>query len=233
MPRTGRPKLSEDVVVACKTCGKEWTVPDYDARHKAYCSRDCFYASLKGKPRIDLRVNPVFNTCPVCGKEFQVGGAGRPPADQKYCSNECNGLAQGYHARPRTMTEVEIAWLAGLFDGEGSIVLNRRNRPNSLSCRITVTNTFYPLLERVLEVTGTGVLQELTRYHTNPKHARSWNWQCNGTNARLILKQILPWLIVKKERAEIILGLRPLSEFKLLRQYYGEKELEQLGKSNE
>jgi hypothetical protein len=233
MPRTGRPKKSADVACKCRVCGKEWTVPEWNKTQRDFCSRTCVYKSKVGVPRNDLRAKATFNLCPVCGKEFQVGGTGRPKYKQKYCSGECQAVGQTYQPKPRTMSELEVAWLAGLFDGEGSIILKKRSRPNSLSSRITITNTFYPLLERVIEVTGTGKLYEMTRYKPDPSHARSWNWQCNGSNARLVLEQLLPWLIVKKERAEIILGLRPLSEFKLLRQYYGEKELEEIEKLSE
>jgi hypothetical protein len=57
-----------------------------------------------------------------------------------------------------------------------------------------------------LEVAGTGSIIEMTRYKKNPKHSPSWNWQCYGENARNLLRQIYPYLIAKKEKADIALS---------------------------
>lgn len=208
MPRTGRPRLSTDVVCTCKTCGKDFTIPSWDKQHGHYCSRVCFFASRKGVPRHDLRANPVFNTCAFCGKEFQVGGHGRPKYYQQYCSQICMGSS---HPRPGEMTDLEIAWLAGLFEGEGSIVFSHGKLRKSVT--ITISNTILPLLEKVLEVVGTGAIQNMTRYKVNPKHSPAWLWRCHGENARILLERMMPWFIVKKQRAEIALGIRPLSEW--------------------
>ena len=173
MGRTGRPKKSKDIEYECLNCGKRYTKPEWEVTGVKFCSRECFFASRRGKPRTDLQVAPQEKTCPRCGATFLVGGAGRGKYHQKYCSVGCSNKALGYQPRPRQLTEVEVAWLGGLFDGEGSIITPRKHNPHSV--RLTITNTHYPLLERVLNVTGTGRIIELTRYKKNLKHSPSWN----------------------------------------------------------
>ena len=94
------------------------------------------------------------------------------------------------------MEPVEAAWLAGLFDGEGSIIFPNHRKRN---VRIDITNTHLPLLQHVKSVTGTGQLIHWTP--RNPKHSERWNWQVYNHKAVLLLQQMLPWLIGKHERA--------------------------------
>lgn len=101
------------------------------------------------------------------------------------------------------MSEPEIAWFAGLFDGEGSIVRAQRIRTPIGHIRIEIYNCVRPLLERVVEYTGVGDVRE--RKVTNPKHSRSYYWVVGGGKAIEILRQVRPWLIVKAERADAVL----------------------------
>lgn len=103
------------------------------------------------------------------------------------------------------LSREEAAWLAGLFDGEGCISQPRKEHRASL--RLTITNTHYGLLERILEVAGVGKIID----HKAPtdRHSQTWNWQCYSDNARDLLRQMLPWLIVKREKALIAIEARP------------------------
>lgn len=157
-----------------------------------------------------MRRNPVVEkTCLVCGDVF-AGGGGRlqRPADQKYCSNRCSASARirtPVH-QIRRMTDVEAAWLAGLFDGEGSIVeLKRGATQMTKAWRITITNTCLPLLDRVEEVTGVHARVFMKRKAPNPKHTQAYFWQAYSTTAAEVLMQMLPYLIVKRERALLVL----------------------------
>jgi len=149
------------------------------------------------------RVQKEAKVCPKCGKVFYVGGERIAGAggrrNRVFCSAECAHKQR--QPKARVLTKSERAWLAGLFDGEGSIVLPKGPHTNSL--RLSVTNTCYPLLEQILSVTGTGAI---VNHHTaTEKHAQCWYWQCYADNARSLLRQMLPWLIVKREKAEAVL----------------------------
>lgn len=202
MPVTGRPKTSKDVTWECAYCGESQVSPDYEAFRRRFCSRKCFHAAGgSGGPG---KKEPAKKECPKCGDVFLTGGQGRPAHYQKYCSRGCQNAASGGQPRPRQLTELETAWLAGLFDGEGSIVFAKGRKQRSVT--ISMHNTCYPLLKRVEEITKTGRVFDHSKYRTSPKHSDVWVWQCYGQNARILLRQMLPWLIVKKDRALKVLA---------------------------
>jgi hypothetical protein len=196
---TGRPPKAPKLTRVCQQCGKEWQAYAWDTRTQGvfYCSRDCFYKSRTGRPKIS-RIEPKERACLRCGKIFLVGGEGNRPEIAKYCSRTC--ARHGYwgeaiHKRANQMTEVQAAWFAGLFDGEGCVVWSRRNVIHSVA--LTITNTNEALMQKIMLVTGTGrVKSKLMK--PNPRHSPTWTWACYGDNARSILRQIHPWLLRKK-----------------------------------
>lgn len=196
----GRPKTSKDVTRTCPTCGTEFTLPEYIKQ--AYCSRPCFHATLEG-PQPSLVQGPV-KACATCGKEFQV-----PPSradSARFCSKRCWYDSRGIKALEdlRDMTEAEVAWLAGLFDGEGSIVEAQRTRPHGGSLRITITNTVHPMLEKVCEITGVGSLW--LKKSKNPRHQDAWIWSVSGSVALELLRRMRPWLFARADRADAALA---------------------------
>jgi len=71
-------------------------------------------------------IEPESRTCPVCGSTFEVGGRGRPPRRQVYCSRHCMGVAtvghlpaeRGSHApRPKKNRDTlhNEAWLRARY----------------------------------------------------------------------------------------------------------------------
>lgn len=96
-------------------------------------------------------------------------------------------------------------WLAGLFDGEGSIVIAQRKRTPTGHFRIHVTNTVVPLLERIKEYTEVGDIKLLSRKEKNPRHSDAYIWVVGGGKALEVLRQIRPWLIAKADRADAVL----------------------------
>lgn len=124
----------------------------------------------------------------------------------KLCSRLCAGLAQRGHPTRNAFNKANVlssehaAWLAGVIDGEGSIVWVNRNRGNA-GIRLTVANTCRPFLEAIVERTGIGTIQEKGVY--SDKHSRSYFWTCYSASALSLIEQMLPWLIIKKERAKM------------------------------
>lgn len=143
--------------------------------------------------------------CRHCGTQFVVRGYLARTNRKKFCSRDCKhrGLSIHDSANPRMNTH-DAAWLAGLFDGEGWISWPN---PKCVSTfRIGIASTSRELLEKVQAVTGTGRLKERDR--TNENHSRFYVWYCYSGNASTILRQILPWLIVKKASAEVVIGIK-------------------------
>ncbi len=208
--RRGRPPKAAKVTRTCDQCGSTWQAYPWDLDRLHYCSRKCWGQSRVGKQAL-FRVEPETKFCAHCNKPYLVGGAGRPKRRNIYCSRSCARKnawqGKGGHAPAREMSQLECAWFAGIFDGEGCIAWPRRTVLHSV--RLDMTNTCKPLMDRVATVTATGRI--VTAVRQNKKHSQTWRWQAYGENARFILKQILPWLIVKKYAAEVALGIeKPL-----------------------
>lgn len=115
--------------------------------------------------------------------------------------------ARGYLARPsdKDMTDTHwLAWAAGILDGEGSIMLNHRKRYarwEDWTLRVTVTNTDPRMLERMREMFG-GSIQPLHKA-TQPHWKPSWAWVVTARKAEACLRLMLPWLVTKRDRAEL------------------------------
>lgn len=209
--RTGRPPKAPKVIFTCEQCGNEWQAYAWQTNDRSkYCSRRCFHLSQVGKPR-EIDKLPEQRKCIRCGKIFLVGGEGNKRSIAKYCSRTC--AKHGYwgnavHKPARQMQNDEAIWFAGLFDGEGCIAWPRR--PLIHSVRLDLTSTNEPIIQRVITITGTGKVTAVVR--TNKRHSPCWRWQCYGDNARSLLQQILPWLIIKREAAEVALGINKATE---------------------
>lgn len=104
-------------------------------------------------------------------------------------------------------TEKEIAYLAGIVDGEGCIRIHWR--PKSELARyhqwgavVSVTNTSEALLDWIKEHFG-GFLQRKTIREDNRKPIGEW--KATNTQALHILPLIEPLLIVKRRQAQIVI----------------------------
>lgn len=204
MATIGRPKERPDVLCICQNpaCGVEYQRPASSKTGKRFCSLSCYSAYRRGRPRPDRRVTPMLVRCPTCGHDFATGGRAGRRYGAKFCSRACQASGQSVHAPIRQMSSEEVAWLAGLFDGEGGLAWPRKGSVHQV--RLTITNTNFALLQRVVAVTGTGTIGS-RRKRSNPRHADAANWSVYGQRAHDLLSLMMPWLIVKLQNAEIVL----------------------------
>ena len=113
----------------------------------------------------------------------------------------------------RTMTPTESAHVAGIIDGEGCIEFKRRktkrnDRPgkpihNVLIVRMEVPQVDGRLIDYLMETTKEGS-RDMKHYPNNPNWHDQHRWRCSYHSVYRILKQIYPYLIVKKERAKLV-----------------------------
>ena len=93
------------------------------------------------------------------------------------------------------MKDTDIAWAAGFFDGEGSIIF-----PNNRGVRLNVCQKVPAPLERFIKIFKLGnILINNTKYKSQPYSYYSVN--IYGETARSILRLMLPYLTVKKVSA--------------------------------
>jgi len=107
------------------------------------------------------------------------------------------------------------AYFAGIFDGEGSIGLAKRERKYGLKTRITnhrqfnLANMHRPTVEFIRSTCQMGRIQETRIKTTEAKleENRIHNYLVffNAKELRVILPKLVPYLIQKKERAQIMI----------------------------
>lgn len=195
----------------CGQCGNEFT-PTH-GRDQKYCGRECYHKSREGiapnKP-----VPSTIVVCAWCGKEFETGGRGRPKRGQRFCSKQCQAYARVREHHVNEMTVAQAAYLAGLVDGEGSIIAVKRTNGGRHTWRLQVANTQTVLLDWCIEATGVGSI--VTTRRKSDKHQDGHWWQCYSWNAYDVLRQIAPYMIIKRE-----LALRMMAELDAVRRASG------------
>lgn len=106
---------------------------------------------------------------------------------------------------------MEDAYVAGLFDGEGMVRVNKWNKPNSKHVRyqlwVSIANTHRPVLEIMHERFG-GVLKANRHDLRNPNNRICYSWILGSQKAASFLRLVLPHLIIKREQAELGLKLQ-------------------------
>lgn len=121
-----------------------------------------------------------------------------------YCSLRCANLYQTQLCL--YMKPTDRAYLAALVDGEGSIILMKRPNGEVKSFRLQVTNTYIPVLDWCKRVTGIGDYQVKSKAGRQQAHHLACGaWAVYGVKAASVLRQILPYLQIKRERALVAL----------------------------
>lgn len=119
------------------------------------------------------------------------------------------------------ISKTERAYLAGLWDGEGSITLcksirkEKKNYKSRLNASIVFTNTNLEIIEWVekrLAMIGATFHRYTVSVKNNPEKWKSRSKDCYRLTARnresveRTLKMLIPFLIAKKEQAQIVLA---------------------------
>jgi len=99
----------------------------------------------------------------------------------------------------------DLAWAAGLFEGEGCITRGRNSLPI-----IHLAMTDRDVVERFAVVVRHGTIVELAKYRERPHYQRQWRWACQREeHVRDVMARLLPWLGNRRRaRWEEILAAR-------------------------
>lgn len=105
----------------------------------------------------------------------------------------------------KKLSDVECAYLAGLFDGEGTIgYYDYRNRHEST---VMITNTDPRVMNWLLEKIGYGTVSTIRNTYNRRKHVVH-HWRIsNKPRVTDFLEAIQPYLIIKKDQADLLLNL--------------------------
>ncbi len=101
------------------------------------------------------------------------------------------------------MKKTDLAWAAGLFDGEGCITLKRDYNGSipTYSLRLVVVNTHLPALEELRLLFGLGSIRQSAP--RSKKQKARWDWRVASRQAETVLRLLLPHLRIKREEAKI------------------------------
>ncbi len=105
------------------------------------------------------------------------------------------------------MTETEKAYIAGIIDGEGSIMLQRIHKNEHPSPCVSITSTTLELLEWIKDTVRKGRVLSKKNYNIE-KHKDCYSYVLRRNDAISLLNDIYPYLIIntKKKRAELIIS---------------------------
>ena len=117
-------------------------------------------------------------------------------------------------SRDGDIERADIGYLAGIIDGEGCLsiaVAKREDSAFKLNIKpiLNITNTDRKLIEAVQTILGKlGIKNRVSRYHAAPNR-RSDGYRIHVTSPEelaRILPVLIPYLISKRRRAELILA---------------------------
>ncbi|HEY0048633.1 MAG TPA: LAGLIDADG family homing endonuclease [Pyrinomonadaceae bacterium] len=111
-----------------------------------------------------------------------------------------------------TVQDVDLAWLAGIIDGEGCFCIFTNSRKDamkpSISANLTITNSNCLLLNRCKEILDA---LEIKYVYQDPKNGHQRGRRVmrikikNYSSLQLIIELTLPFFVGKAEQAKLIL----------------------------
>lgn len=112
--------------------------------------------------------------------------------------------------RGKQPLQTDLAYIAGLIDGEGTVGIYRKNpkKPThswAFRERVAISNSNLKALEYVNQFFP-GTMAKNTRY--SEKHSPMWRLEYHVLRAVPILEAVLPYMIIKREQAELVLQYR-------------------------
>lgn len=102
------------------------------------------------------------------------------------------------------MSETELAWAAGLFEGEGTVRINKPSPRNWGTLCVSVTNTDVQVLEW-FQARWPGHMKPVRGLRPDQKDA--WTWVIAARKAATFLEEIRPYIVRDAVRARIEHGL--------------------------
>jgi hypothetical protein len=114
------------------------------------------------------------------------------------------------------LTEPQVAYLAGLIDGEGTICMSKCNhatgdRKVRYRVRLTVVaTTSLEMLDWL--VSEIGAIPTKVGTPKSPKHRQGWRVSLAEKQAEQLLERAMPYLVIKKRQAGLYLRYRSLQK---------------------
>jgi len=116
------------------------------------------------------------------------------------------------------MQEVDKAYIAGFLDADGCIIIDRQKRTNAhhkqhyyYVPRTCIANRHRGVLDYLNRCwDNTGSLTKRNLNEKNPKWSDAWQLRFSSRATYKYLKQILPYLVMKRHQAELAIEMGEL-----------------------
>lgn len=103
---------------------------------------------------------------------------------------------------------IDIAWAAGLFEGEGSLFI--ANMRKYSYPRLNLKTTDLDVLQKFKDVVEVGSIYKAT---TSVTQKEAWYWQVNGLDkCKKVIQDFWPYLGERRKAKAIEIGLAPVVE---------------------
>jgi hypothetical protein len=111
------------------------------------------------------------------------------------------------------MRKTDLAWAAGIIDGEGALMMTRarpgvnRRKTMGYQIRVSVRMTHLPTIERLGSILG-GIVKQAGKVKCPSKHRQAYEWIIFDADTECVLPKLLPYLTTKVEQAKLLLEFR-------------------------
>jgi hypothetical protein len=107
------------------------------------------------------------------------------------------------------LTELEYAYLAGFFDGDGCVNIAKHTGPRCISpsygLRLIFAQSDGPFLKYWQAKTGIGRVYERTQEsNLSPTHP-GYHWRINTREAEGLLRRIVDYVVLKRDQVQVAL----------------------------
>ena len=112
------------------------------------------------------------------------------------------------------LNETTAAYIAGLFDGEGSITYKQYMRKRkgkkkaypTWNIQMEISMTEYSIMVWILETLGCGSVNKRPPHKTSMGKKMQYRWRCSHRDALMVAKAMIPYVKIKKERLKKIIN---------------------------
>jgi hypothetical protein len=110
-------------------------------------------------------------------------------------------------------TDTQAAYMAGIMDGEGTFYIgnysgNRKNGDKHFQTVIAVATTDKSLMDWLVNVFGGSFRAYTPKQMAKNCRKQVYRWQATSNRLLHICQIILPYLVIKKRQAEIMIEIR-------------------------
>jgi len=112
---------------------------------------------------------------------------------------------------PRICNREDLAYAAGIIDGEGSIIIGKGKQPVGKGYSYEVLVSVHMMdgyVPKFLSECFGGKVKKSRVKHQNKKGDYAYYYHANGSRAKVLLSLIHPYLLIKRRQAEIAMYLQ-------------------------